>query len=203
VIDNRPLLVGITGGIGSGKSLVTRIFSLFGVPVYDADSRAKALMEQDESLKQEIISLIGPEAYTESGKLVRSAIAAKVFSDPGLTERINGLVHPKVKEDSERWVHQYPRAPYLVKEAALMYESGSYQQMDVMVMVYAPENLRVQRVMMRDLQRSEQEIRNIIARQMSDEEKKKRADHVITNDESRLIIPQVVNLHQKFSESKR
>jgi dephospho-CoA kinase len=196
-------LVGITGGIGSGKSVVTRIFSLFGVPVYDADSRAKALMEQDESLKQEIISLIGPAAYTASGKLVRSAIAAKVFSDPGLTERINGLVHPKVKEDSARWVHQYPRAPYLIKEAALMYESGSYQQMDVMVMVYAPENLRVQRVMMRDLQRSEQEIRNIIARQMSDEEKKKRADHVITNDESRLIIPQVVNLHQKFSESKR
>lgn len=196
---NPPLKIGITGGIGSGKSLVTRIFSILGAPVYDADSRAKWLMENDSHLKTQLMELLGEEAYGEDGKLNRALLASRIFSNPSLTQKVNELVHPCVKNDSKAWTEKHSHVPYVVKEAALMFESGSASEMDLMVLVYAPENIRIERVMMRDPHRSVADIKAIIARQMKEEEKIKLADVLLKNDEQRLLIPQILKLHERFT----
>lgn len=193
-----PLKIGVTGGIGSGKSLVTRIFAMLGAPVYDADSRAKWLMENDHLLKQQLVELLGDQAYGQDGKLNRALLASRIFSDPSLTQKVNNLVHPIVKNDSKAWTEIHSHVPYLVKEAALMFESGSASQMDLVVLVDAPENLRIERVMMRDPHRSLADIKAIMARQMKEEEKIKQADVVVKNDEKRLLLPQILKLHQCF-----
>ena len=195
---NKPYLVGITGGIGSGKSIVTKIFSLLGVPIYDADSRAKWLMENDPTLIQSIEDAFTEKAYLENGKLNRPWLASEVFSDPDKTRTINSLVHPCVAEDSQKWIAANANHPFLVKEAALMYESGSYKEMNFIVAVYAPERIRIRRVLMRDVKRSAEDVKNIIARQMPDEEKKNKARAVIVNDDQRLVIPQVISLHKQL-----
>ncbi len=198
---SRPYLVGITGGIGSGKSIVTKIFSLLGVPIYDADSRAKWLMENDAELIHSIKDAFSDKAYLENGKLNRPWLASEVFSNPEKTELINSLVHPRVGEDGKQWIAANANHPYLVKEAALMYESGSYKELDFIVAVYAPERIRIRRVLLRDLNRSSEDVKNIIARQMPDEEKKKKAHAVIVNDDQRLVIPQVISLHKQLLKS--
>jgi len=198
---SKPYLVGITGGIGSGKSIVTKIFSLLGAPIYDADTRAKWLMENDEELVNSIKKAFSENAYLENGKLNRPWLASEVFSNPEKTELINSLVHPRVGEDGKQWISENSNHPYLIKEAALMFESGSYKEMDVIVAVYAPERIRIRRVLLRDVQRSSEDVKNIIARQMPDEEKKNKADAVIFNDDQRLVIPQVISLHKRFLKS--
>lgn len=198
---SRPYLVGITGGIGSGKSIVTKIFSLLGVPIYDADSRAKWLMENDAELIHSIKDAFSDKAYLENGKLNRPWLASEVFSNPEKTELINSLVHPRVGEDGKQWVAANANHPYLVKEAALMYESGSYKELDFIVAVYAPERIRIRRVLLRDVNRSSEDVKYIIARQMPDEEKKKKAHAVIVNDDQRLVIPQVISLHKQLLKS--
>lgn len=198
---SKPYLVGITGGIGSGKSIVTKIFSLLGVPIYDADSRAKWLMENDSELIQSIKDAFSDMAYLENGKLNRPWLASEVFSNPEKTELINSLVHPRVGEDGKQWVAANLNHPYLVKEAALMYESGSYKELDFVIAVYAPERIRIRRVLLRDVNRSSEDVKNIIARQMPEEEKKKKAQAVIVNDDQRLVIPQVISLHKQLLKS--
>ena len=198
---NKPYLVGITGGIGSGKSIVTKLFSLLGVPIYDADSRAKWLMENDPTLIQSIKEAFSEKAYLGDGKLNRPWLASEVFSNPEKTELINSLVHPRVGDDGKQWIAANSNHPYLVKEAALMFESGSYKEMDIIVAVYAPERIRIRRVLLRDLKRSSEDVKNIIARQMPDEEKKNKADAVVVNDYQRLVIPQVISLHKRFLKS--
>lgn len=198
---NKPYLVGITGGIGSGKSIVTKLFSLLGVPIYDADSRAKWLMENDPTLIQSIKEAFSEKAYLEDGKLNRPWLASEVFSNPEKTELINSLVHPRVGDDGKQWIAANSNHPYLVKEAALMFESGSYKEMDIIVAVYAPERIRIRRVLLRDVKRSSEDVKNIIARQMPDEEKKNKADAVVVNDDQRLVIPQVISLHKRFLKS--
>ncbi len=198
---SKPYLVGITGGIGSGKSIVTKIFSLLGVPIYDADSRAKWLMENDAELIQSIKEAFSDKAYLENGKLNRPWLASEVFSNPEKTELINSLVHPRVGEDGKQWVAANANHPYLMKEAALMYESGSYKELDFVIAVYAPERIRIRRVLLRDVNRSSEDVKNIIARQMPEEEKKKKAQAVIVNDDQRLVIPQVISLHKQLLKS--
>lgn len=198
---SKPYLVGITGGIGSGKSIVTKIFSLLGVPIYDADSRAKWLMENDAKLIQSIKEAFSDKAYLENGKLNRPWLASEVFSNPEKTELINSLVHPWVGEDGKQWVAANANHPYLIKEAALMYESGSYKELDFVIAVYAPERIRIRRVLLRDVNRSSEDVKNIIARQMPEEEKKRKAQAVIVNDDQRLVIPQVITLHKQLLKS--
>jgi dephospho-CoA kinase len=198
---SKPYLVGITGGIGSGKSIVTKIFSLLGVPIYDADSRAKWLMENDAELIQSIKEAFSDKAYLENGKLNRPWLASEVFSNPEKTELINSLVHPRVGEDGKQWVAANANHPYLMKEAALMYESGSYKELDFVIAVYAPERIRIRRVLLRDVNRSSEDVKNIIARQMPEEEKKRKAQAVIVNDDQRLVIPQVISLHKQLLKS--
>ena len=131
----------------------------------------------------------------------RPWLASEVFSNPEKTELINSLVHPRVGEDGKQWIAANANHPYLVKEAALMYESGSYKELDFIVAVYAPERIRIRRVLLRDVNRSSEDVKNIIARQMPDEEKKKKANAVIVNDDQRLVIPQVISLHKQLLKS--
>lgn len=194
----KPLQVGITGGIGSGKSLVCRIFQCLGVSVYDADSRAKSLMTTDGILVSQIRKEFGDLAYHADGSLNRKYLGETVFNDPDRLELLNKLVHPRVGEDYRQWLEENSREVYVLKEAALMFESGSYKALDKIIVVYAPEDLKVSRVLGRDLHRSEKDVRAIIRNQMPDETKLKQADHIIFNDDSQLVIPQVLSLHQQF-----
>lgn len=194
----RPLQVGVTGGIGSGKSLVCRIFQCLGISVYDADSRAKSLMTTDGILVSQIRQEFGDLAYHADGSLNRKYLGETVFNDPDKLELLNKLVHPRVGEDYRQWLKENSREVYVLKEAALMFEAGSYKALDKIIVVYAPEDIKVSRVLGRDLHRSEKDVRAIIKNQMPDEAKLKRADHIIFNDDSQLVIPQVLSLHQLF-----
>lgn len=189
-------VVGITGGIGSGKSTVCEIFKTLGIPVYDADTRAKHLMQHDESLKTEIIQTFGDESY-HKGQLNRQYLASKVFRDPDQVAKINALVHPAVTTDFNAWIKEQ-QAPYVLKEAALLIESGSYKQLDFLINVFAPINLRIMRVQKRDPQRSLKEIKEIIGKQVSEEKRSELADAIINNDEHELLIPQVLKIHRRL-----
>jgi dephospho-CoA kinase len=192
-----PRQIGITGGIGAGKSTVTRIFATLRVPVYDADSRAKWLMNSDPVLKAGIAQAFGPEAYTPAG-LNRNYLAATVFGDPDKVDLLNRLVHPRVGDDYAAWVRGHAGFPYVLKEAALLFESGSYQSLDRVIAVAAPLALRVRRVLQRDPHRTEADVTAIVSRQMDEAEKLARADYVVHNDENTLLIPQVLELDRTF-----
>ncbi|AWW31289.1 dephospho-CoA kinase [Echinicola strongylocentroti] len=198
--SHRPLLIGITGGIGAGKSTAAKIFSVLGIPVYSADDRAKWLMVHSLELKQKIQAHFGEESYFDEGGLNRAFLAEKVFSDPEQTKVINGLVHPAVKKDFEQWATSH-QTPYVLKEAALLFESGSYQDLDKVINVSAPVELRMSRIMARDAHRSKEQVVSIMERQMSDSEKNKLADFVISNEENQALIPQVLQIHKILSKA--
>lgn len=187
------LKVGLTGGIGSGKSTVTGIFKVLGIPVFDADSVAKNIMNEDEGLKQQIIENFGEASYT-NGILNRKYIANIVFNDAFKLEQLNALVHPVTIAAAETWMLRQT-TPYAVKEAALFFESGSAVGIDVMVGVFAPQALRIQRVMARDGV-SRQEVLTRIGRQIDDEIKRRLCDYVLVNDEQQMLLPQVLALHE-------
>lgn len=191
--------IGITGGIGSGKSFVCNIFKHLGVPVYDADSRAKYLMNTDADLKQQLINTFGPETYNASG-LNRSYLANQVFNNSDKVKALNALVHPAVGKDYAVWVSQQNQAQYVLKEAALMFESGSAKLLDKVIYVHAPEALRISRVMVRDPQRTEESIKAIMSKQLSAGELKAKADFIIENDEKQMLLPQIIALHQQFTQ---
>ncbi|MDF7820662.1 dephospho-CoA kinase [Runella sp. MFBS21] len=196
------LQIGITGGIGSGKSLVCRVFGALGVPVYSADERAKWLLNHDPKLRKTVEALLGNEAYTAEGSYNRQWVAGRVFQNPVLLRELNAVVHPRVGEDTLQWMETYQNAPYVVKEAAIMSKAGSNNSLDKVVVVQAPVDLRVKRVQQRDPHRSETEIRDIINRQVSEEERLKIADFVIHNDEQQLLLPKIWQLHELFSQQK-
>lgn len=198
---NKPLLVGITGGIGSGKSTVSRIFESLDVPVYYADDRGKALLVEDPALIEQVKSTFGAESYAEHGSLNTSYLASEVFPNPKKLEVLNGLVHPAVARDFEMWANQHSNNPYLLKEAALLYEIGSYKQLDATLCVMAPKELRLERVLLRDPTRSRQQIMQIMERQTDDTVRKELADYLINNDGNKLLIPQVLNVHAKLLKS--
>ena len=192
-MKNSPLRVGLTGGIGTGKSTVAQIFKLFAVPIYDADSRAKRLMEEDNNLITAIIEEFGVESYS-SGKLNRSFLAEKVFKKAEELNKLNALVHPSVAKDFDQWTGKYDNK-YIIKEAALLFETGSYQELDYVVLVRSPLETRIERITHRDPQRSREQILDIIDRQMPVDQAMGMADFIIENDESHMLIPQVNGLH--------
>lgn len=189
-----PILkVGITGGIGSGKSTVCQVFETLGIPVFYADEAARRLMEEDPELVKGITALFGAEAYYE-GKLNRQHIAGLAFSKPELLQELNALTHPATIRYGHDWFNRQ-QTPYAIKEAALFFESGSAADIDVMIGVAAPRDLRLQRAMQRD-HASRETIEARMARQMDEDEKMSRCDHIIHNDERQAIIPQVLVLHE-------
>lgn len=191
----NPILVGITGGIGAGKTILSKFFSVLGVPVYNADDRAKWLMVNESALRNLISDTFGEYSFTIDGQLNRSYLAKSVFSDTGKTELINSMIHPAVKMDFTRWAAQQ-NSPYVLKEAALLFETGSYRDLDKTILVSAPLEIRIARVMERDPQRDQDQIHEIIARQLPEEEKKKLADYVIDNKGNKLVIPQILKIHK-------
>jgi dephospho-CoA kinase len=192
-------IIGITGGIGSGKSTVARIFSLLGIPVYSADDAAKEIMVKDLQLIEEIKAHFGVESYLPDGSLNRKYIANIVFNDKSQLEKLNSIVHPATIRDSEAWARKQ-RSPYVIKEAALMFESESFHHVDKVIGVYAPESLRILRVMKRDGV-SRNEVLARIHKQIDDRIKMKLSDHVIYNDEQQMVIPQVLALHKLFQQN--
>ena len=186
--------LGITGGIGSGKSFVCSILEKFGVPVYYADKEARRLMNTRVDLKRAIKGVFGEEIYHD-GELDRQEMGHRIFGQPDMLDKINRMVHPVVREDFFKWSEAWKNVPYVIEEAAILFESGAASEMDATVLIYAPKQLRIERVMARDgLGRSEVERR--INMQMDEEEKKRLADRVILNDEKKLLLPQLVALHE-------
>ena len=190
------LKIGLTGGIGSGKSTVAKIFETLGIPVYYADTEAKRLMNSSETLKKVIRQNFGEATY-ENDQLNRKYLAGIVFNNPEKLELLNALIHPVTINDAEQWMQQQS-APYSIKEAALLFESGAAENLDFIVGVYAPQALRIKRVMKRDGLIAD-EIMKRINRQVNEEMKMKLCDFVITNNEKELLVPQVLKLHQHFS----
>jgi dephospho-CoA kinase len=195
--DKKCLRVGITGGIGSGKSTVARMFAALGVPVYDADHWARWLIQHDEHLRKQIVDLLGPEAYDASGAYDRAYVAGIVFQNKEQLAGLNALVHPAVELHGRQWHEEQCRTgvPYTLKEAALMIESGSYRHLDTLIVVTAPEPLRIQRVMQRDGVPAEA-VQARIRNQMPEAEKAALADYVIVNDGAHLLAPQVWKVHR-------
>lgn len=196
-MKSKPLEIGVTGGIGSGKSLVCKIFSLLGAPVYNADNRAKWLTNNDPEVRRNITEKFGYEAYNEKG-LDRDYIAGKVFNDPDQLKILNAIVHPAVGEDYDQWVTSNSEKPYVIKEAALIFEAGSYKRLHKVINVSAPEDLRIKRVIQRDPFRNEKEIKSIIEKQMPEAERQQRADYNVFNDEKQMLIPQLLQLHEEI-----
>ncbi len=189
--------VGLTGGIGSGKSTVARILETLGIPVYYADDAAKLIMNTDLGLKKEIQAHFGEAAYT-GGQLDRKYLADIVFNDRDKLSLLNSLIHPVTIRHSEKWFRRQS-APYAVREAALLFESGASENLDFIIGVYAPKQLRLQRVIKRD-GLSADEIQKRMSRQINEEMKMKLCDAVIRNDEQQLVIPQVMEIHRLLLE---
>lgn len=194
-----PLQIGITGGIGSGKSTVCQIFATLGISIYDADSRAKYLMSNSNEITNTVKRSFGQAAYFENGELNRTYLAQEIFSNPQKAKILEQIVHPAVAKDYLSWVEtNKSKSPYLLKEAALMFETGGNKFLDKIILVSANEDLRIRRVLQRDPQRSKEQIRAIIKKQMPESEKQKRADYIIDNNGKQELIKQVVKLHEKF-----
>jgi dephospho-CoA kinase len=189
------LKVGLTGGMGSGKSTVAGILEVLGVPVYYADAAAKRLMEEDGALRDAITRAFGAQSYRE-GRIDRAWLAAHVFPDPERTRLLNRLVHPATLADAREWMRRQ-QAPYAVKEAALIFESGSQAGLDLVVGVRASEETRIRRVMRRDGSTREQALFRI-RRQMDEDDKMSRCDRVLLNEDDSRLLPQVLALHEEL-----
>jgi len=189
------LKIGLTGGIGSGKSTVARVFEVLGIPVYYADDAAKRLMNENAELKEQIKKKFGSGIYTD-GRLDRKQLAGIVFNDPGKLEQLNALVHPATLADAEAWL-QKQKTHYAIKEAALIFESGAHKFLDKVIGISAPSPLRIQRAMKRD-HASREEVIARMSKQLDEDIKMRLCDFVITNDEQQLVIPQVLAVHAEL-----
>jgi dephospho-CoA kinase len=191
------LKIGLTGGMGSGKSTVAKVFETLGIPVYYADDAAKELMNTDEGLKQQIKKYFGNDCYTD-GKLNRKHLAAIVFNNPEQLALLNSIIHPATITDANKWIAKQ-KSPYIIKEAALLFESGSNKGLNYVIGVAAPLALRIKRIKKRD-GITEEEAMLRINRQMDEEKKIKLCDLIISNNEHEMVIPQVLELDKKLRE---
>ena len=193
------LRIGITGGIGSGKSVVCRIFQTVGIPVYFADERAKTIVDHDLRVIEEVQKIFGSNIYGESG-LDREKMARIVFTDKEYLKQLNEIIHPAVGRDFGAWCEAHSMHPYVIKEAAILFESGAYREMDEVITIAAPKERRIPRVMKRDNVTSEQ-VQTRMNNQYDEARRQELADHVLFNDGTNMIIPQVLAFHMEFSRS--
>lgn len=189
------LKVGITGGIGSGKTQVCQVFETLGIPVFNADTAAKKIMETDNEVVKHITKLLGAEVYI-NGKINRSWLSSILFQDEKKRTALNAIVHPAVIAFGQEWMNRQ-QAAYVLKEAALFFETGSNKEMDYMIGISAPVDLRLKRAMKRD-HSDEITIRQKMAAQMDEKEKMMRCQFIILNDDETAIIPQVLSIHQQL-----
>jgi len=185
--------IGLTGGIGSGKSVVSHLLKTMGIPVYIADDESKRITSTDTLIKQQLINLLGEEVYI-NGVLNKNLLAVYIFSDAEHAKIVNEIIHPRVKDDFVKWVAKNSKHPVVAIESAILIEAGFTDEVDIVAMVYAPMDLRMQRLALRDSSSSKEQILKRIQSQMDDEKKKALADFVIVNDEQIPVIPQVIEL---------
>lgn len=191
--------VGITGGIGSGKTTVCKVFELLNVPVYYADVEAKQILNSNDEVKLNIRKAFGNEVLNEDNEIDKKKLASFVFTNKEKLDMLNSFIHPVVHEHFENWLKQHASQKYILKEAAILFESNAYKLMDKVITVIAPLEIKINRVMQRD-KLTKQQIEQRISNQISDEEKIKHSQFVIHNDELQLLIPQILNVHQELTK---
>jgi len=196
------LRIGVTGGIGSGKSTVCNILMNLGVPVFYSDLAGRKILNDDEEVKAEVRKAFGSDMFNADGSLDRHRMANLVFNDPKALSELNEIIHPKVKEAFEEWALENEKSPYVVKEAAILFESGSYYDLDKVVNVFAPKENRIKRVMKRDGV-DEEAVRKRMRFQYTDEERNDLADFIIMNEEDIDLLPQVMELHEILLNEKK
>jgi dephospho-CoA kinase len=190
------LSVGISGGIGSGKTLVCTIFQVLGISIYNSDLEAKKIMETNQQVKNEIINLLGEESYFNNKTLNRKFIAQKVFNQKDLLSKLNDIVHPAVRKDAEIWSKKIPqKGGYYLRESAILFETGIYKQLNYNILVTAPQDLRIQRIKKRD-RLSDEDITLRMQNQWGDEQKLRLTDFVVINDGKTFLIPQILKIHR-------
>lgn len=193
-------VIGLTGGMGSGKSIIARIFGSMGIPVFDSDQVAKELYHTDDLLKSQVKNLFGADIY-QDGRLDRKRLAEVVFHDTARLKQLTDLVHPAVKRAFEDWKKSLPKhTPYLIREAAILFESGSDKDCDAVITVNAPEALRIERVKRRD-GADEESIRERLSKQWTDEQRVAKANEVIINDNVHAVLPRIVDLDGRWRSS--
>lgn len=188
--------VGLTGGIGSGKTMVCEIFKLLDIPVFHADDEAKKFL-QSPNVIQELTNIFGKDIIDHTGTINKKALAKIVFNDHKALETLNGIIHPLVSKQFDKWCIQYANHEYIIQEAAILFESGFYKKFDIVITVSAPIELRLKRVAKRD-QSPVQEIKKRMDKQWAENKRNRFADHMITNDNENLVIPQVLGIHQNI-----
>lgn len=191
--------VGITGGIGSGKTFVASLFHELGIPVYDADSAAKTLMHTNPILKNELQQLLGKDIYTSDGNLNRNKMSELIFHDSTLRLKVNALVHPQVQLDFEKWITEQ-KSPFVLKESAILFEAGADKGLDTVICVTAPAEIRIKRTVERD-KSDVAKVNAIVQAQMDDELRNKKCAFVILNDGKAALLPQVLAVHEKILNS--
>lgn len=189
--------VGLTGGIGSGKTTIAHFFEILGIPIYYSDSKAKALMMRNLSLKKQLIDVLGRTAYLETGELNRKYISDLIFNNQSLLEQINAIIHPFVEEDFEDFCSLHKDKSYVIKESAILIETELYKQLDKIILVISESTQRVQRVMDRDAL-SQESVLQKISKQFTDQEKRKFSDYIIENNNNKLLIPQLLSIHNQL-----
>jgi len=189
------LKIGITGGIGSGKSTVCNILKNLGVPVFSSDDVGKFLLNNDDYLKTQIKKIFDRDMYTSTGRLDRERMAKLVFNNPDELEKLNELVHPKVKAEFDSWCKKNDKRPYVVKEAAILFETGLYLELNKMVTVFCSKEERIRRILKRD-NTTKGQIEKRMIQQMTDDERNKLADYILINDGVEDLLPQVMELHE-------
>jgi len=200
MMNLHKLKIGLTGNIGSGKSTVRKVFEILGVPVYDSDSQAKYLINNNSELIHSIKKQFGDDIYLTNGILDNKKLASIVFKDKSKLQILNSIVHPIVKQHFINW-YSLQNYAYVIEESAILFETGIYKEMDKNIVVFAPENIRIERVMKRDNASKENVIQRI-KNQLSDEEKNKKADFIIYNDNTEQVLPQILELHKSLCEYK-
>ena len=193
----KPKLIGITGGIGAGKSTVSTICKHLGFKVYNSDQRAKEIVSEDSIIKKKLISFFGNNIY-KNGVLDRKFLSDKIFNDKSSLEQINSIIHPAVKKDFNSWVINNSNEKILFKESALLLESGAYKELDKIILIVSGKNLRVSRVLNRDQNRSKKEIESIIDKQIDEVDAIKYADIVIDNNHKKMLLPSVIKEIEKL-----
>ena len=193
----KPKLIGITGGIGAGKSTVSTICKHLGFKVYNSDQRAKEIVSEDSIIKKKLISFFGNNIY-KNGVLDRKFLSDKIFNDKSSLQQINSIIHPAVKKDFNSWVINNSNEKILFKESALLLESGAYKELDKIILIISDKNLRVSRVLNRDQNRSKKEIESIIDKQIDEVDAIKFADIVIDNNHKKMLLPSVIKEIEKL-----
>ena len=195
------LKVGITGGIGSGKTIVCNVFELLGIPVYYSDEESKGLLDNNAVVKENVLKIFGNDILTDSGIIDRKKLSALVFEDKTKLQQLNAIVHPAVAKHFDEWVKLHATGNYILKEAAILFESGADKQVDTVITVTAPLELKIQRAISRD-KISKEQVEQRMSNQWTDEKKIKLSEFVIYNDEDQMLIPQVLKIHELLSAKK-